>query len=112
MECGEDDELRFRHEVARLLQRLLDLPLLQRRVRGAEADDHALVRARGIVAHAGAAAVVRARLGLGVQPARAGQRLDPGKHEVLPALAADARAEKFRAPFLLPEGFAFTSEGS
>ena len=93
LERGEDDDLRLRHEGLRLLDRELDLALLERRVLRPEGDHDAL-------------GLILLGLGLGLQRARARERLDAGEVDALPALAADAGLQQLVAPVALPRGLA------
>ncbi len=84
LERGEDDDLRLGHQRLRFFDRQLDLPLLQRRMLRAERDHDALRLAEilpGLLLDR--AFVIRLRLGFGMQPARAGQRLDAGEIECI-----------------------------
>ena len=70
---------------------------------GAEGDDDALRRARRALGDMTGAGVVRQRLGLGVEPAGAGERLDAREKDALAGLAADAGLQQLLAPLGVAE---------
>ena len=98
LEGGEDHDRGLGHQPAGLLQRRFHLALLQRRVLGAEGHEYT-------------ARLVLLRFRVGMQPAGAGQRLDAGEVDHLFALGADAGAQQFPAPFMLPQGLTGTGDG-
>ena len=107
LEGGEYHDGRARHQRLRFLQGAGYLALLQRRVVGAERD----YRPLRVIGGAGFADAVRpggvrARVALGVQPAGAGQRLDPREGDALAGLAADAGLQQLVAPIALPQRLA------
>jgi len=112
LEGGEKDDLRLRHQRLRLLDGLGHLALLQRGVLGAEGDDDALhLRGRAALPHLVRARIVGTGLPVGVQPAAAGQRLQPGEADVLARLAANAGAQQLVAPLALAQRLAGAGDG-
>ena len=98
-EGGEDEDGGFRAKRSRFFPGEFDLPLFEQAVFGAEGNDDAL----GLCAFG---------FGVGVQPARAGQRLDAGEVDVVAAFAAKSGFEQFVAPFGVAKRRAGAGDGS
>ena len=97
-ESGEHKDGGLRAERSRFFPGQFDLALFEQAVLGAKGDDYAL----GFCSF---------RFGVGVQPARAGQRLDAGEVNMMAAFAAKAGFQQFVAPFGVAQRGAIARDG-